>query len=94
MSFRPNVHDELTINGLTYRIAEHPAAGQTLASGSRDSTVRLWRVSDSALLRTLEGHTWSVLSVAFSPDGYGRSAAAPLLASGSADGTVRLWGVK
>jgi len=31
--------------------------------------------------------------VAFSPDGYGRSAAAPLLASGSWDGTVRLWGV-
>jgi hypothetical protein len=26
MSFRPNVHDELTIDGVTYRIAEHPAA--------------------------------------------------------------------
>jgi len=26
MSFRPNVHDELTINGERYRIAEHPAA--------------------------------------------------------------------
>jgi hypothetical protein len=26
MSFRPNVHDELTLNGITYRIAEHPAA--------------------------------------------------------------------
>ena len=26
MSFRPNVHDELIINGVTYRIAEHPAA--------------------------------------------------------------------
>jgi serine/threonine protein kinase len=26
MSFRPNVHDELTLNGVTYRIAEHPAA--------------------------------------------------------------------
>ena len=29
--------------------------------------------------------------VVFSPDGYGRSAAAPLLASGAADNTVRLW---
>jgi hypothetical protein len=26
MSFRPNIHDELTIDGVTYRIAEHPAA--------------------------------------------------------------------
>jgi|GEM_PF-2424332 len=26
MPFRPNVNDELTINGITYRIAEHPAA--------------------------------------------------------------------
>jgi hypothetical protein len=26
MSFRPNVHDKLTLNGVTYRIAEHLAA--------------------------------------------------------------------
>jgi len=32
--------------------------------------------------------------VVFSPDGYGRSAAAPVLASGSLDTTVRLWGVR
>jgi WD40 repeat protein len=61
--------------------------GQTLASGSVDNTVRLWRVADGALLRTLEGHTDLVWSVAFSPDG-------TLLASGSWDGTVRLWGVR
>jgi WD40 repeat protein len=87
MSFQPNVHDELTLNGVTYRIAEHPAAGQTLASGSADGTVRLWGVADGRLLRTLEGHTGWVQSVAFSPDGR-------LLASASIDGTVRLWGVR
>lgn len=68
--------------------------GQTLASGSWDTTVRLWRVADGSLLRTLEGHTASVFSVAFSPGGYGRSGATLLLASGSQDGTVRLWGVR
>jgi len=26
MPFQPNVHDELTIDGIPYRIAEHPAA--------------------------------------------------------------------
>jgi len=38
-------------------------------SGSRDRTVRLWDAATGALLQTLEGHTDSVFSVAFSPDG-------------------------
>jgi WD40 repeat protein len=31
--------------------------GSMIASGSDDNTIKLWRVSDGALLRTLEGHT-------------------------------------
>jgi predicted NACHT family NTPase len=34
-----------------------------------DNTIRLWDAASGALLRTLEGHTSWVLSVAFSPDG-------------------------
>ncbi len=58
--------------------------GRLLASGSDDTTVRLWDAATGALVRTLEGHTDWVRSVAFSPDGR-------LLASGSWDNTVRLW---
>ena len=38
-------------------------------SGSDDETVRLWDAATGAALQTLEGHTGSVTSVAFSPDG-------------------------
>jgi WD40 repeat protein len=57
--------------------------GATLASGSGD--VRLWRVADGRLLRTLEARG-GVVSVAFSPDG-------ATLASGSFDSPVQLWRV-
>src|SRR4029077_12142453 len=56
--------------------------------------VRLWDIPKSPLVRELkgtlrrelEGHTDSVTSVAFSPDG-------GLLASGSADRSILLWDV-
>jgi WD40 repeat protein len=59
---------------------------QLLASGSADHTVRLWDTHTRECVAVLKGHTGSVNSVTFSPDGR-------LLASASADRTVRLWNV-
>lgn len=61
---------------------------RTLASGSRDHSIRLWRTGDDAqppaLLAVLPNTGDEVLSVAFSPDG-------ALLAAGSRGRSVRLW---
>ena len=59
-------------------------SGLTLASGSRDDTIRLWDANTGALRQTLTDHTGDVTSIDFSPDGL-------TLASGSHDGTVILW---
>ena len=58
--------------------------GRTLASGSRDRTIRLWNTNTGEHKLTLEGHTSGVTCLSFSPDGR-------TLASGSWDDTVRLW---
>src|SRR5262245_34280500 len=65
------------------------ADGARLASGSLDSTVKLWDVKTGQLKATFLGHKRDVTSVAFNTDG-------TMLASGggSGDGTVRLWDVK
>ena len=58
--------------------------GQTLASGSRDDTIRLWNVPKMQHNTTLIGHTDDVTSIVFSSDGQ-------TLVSVSWDGTIRLW---
>ena len=59
--------------------------GQLLATSSVDKTVKFWRVTDGALVRTLV-HPEGVTCIAFSPDGR-------TLATASYDKLVRLWRV-
>jgi WD40 repeat protein len=60
--------------------------GRLVASGSRDGTVKLWRLATGRELRTLAGHASEVSSVAFTADGH-------WLASGSFDNTIKLWDI-
>ncbi|MCL9758845.1 serine/threonine protein kinase [Frankia sp. AiPa1] len=63
--------------------------GRTLASGSKDGTVRFWDISDPERPRSLGSTsppTAGVLSVAYSPQGN-------TLALGNWDGTEQLWDV-
>lgn len=55
-----------------------------LATGSGDTTVRLWNPEAQLPDKTLTGHKNWVLAIAFSPD-------ATRLASASMDGSVRVW---
>jgi WD40 repeat protein len=58
--------------------------GQTLISGSRDNTIKLWHLETGKLLRTLTEHKKWVYSLAVAPDGH-------TLASGSEDKTIKIW---
>ena len=58
--------------------------GRLIASGSDDTTVRLWDADSGRELMTLSEHQEKVATIAFSPDS-GR------IASGSRDKTLKIW---
>ena len=58
--------------------------GKVLASGGKDTSVRLWDPLSGKQLESLDGHKTAITAVAFAPDG-------KVLASSSLDGVIRLW---
>jgi WD40 repeat protein len=70
-------------SGPVYGVAISPD-GQTLASASSDSVIRLRNTLTGEERRKLAGHTGIVYGIAFSPDGR-------TLASASTDSTIGLW---
>ena len=57
-----------------------------LASGSFDSTIKIWDVETGSELRSLSGHLGAVKALVWSPDG-------KWLVSGGNDRTLRIWDV-
>ncbi|QDT07317.1 WD domain, G-beta repeat [Rubripirellula lacrimiformis] len=60
--------------------------GKTLATGAADQMVKLWDVESGKLIKTLEGHTHHVTSIAWNIN-------RRQLATGSADASVKIWSV-
>ncbi|HEY9703387.1 MAG TPA: WD40 repeat domain-containing serine/threonine-protein kinase, partial [Allocoleopsis sp.] len=60
--------------------------GRFLASGSKDTTIKIWEITTGKELHSFTGHLDGVMSVNFSPDGR-------FLASGSLDKTIKIWEV-
>jgi WD40 repeat protein len=82
-------------DGLVRSVAFSPD-GDSILTGSYDSTLILWDAADGRKLRTFRGHATSVISVAFSPDG-GRavSGSGGLAEDGSHQlGTFIIWDVQ
>lgn len=75
-----------TLSGHTASIATlaWSSDGIHMASGSQDTTIKIWNTILGKNIVTLYGHTETVSSVAWSPDG-------THLVSGSWDHTVKIW---
>jgi glucose repression regulatory protein TUP1 len=55
-----------------------------IASGSLDDSVRLWHIETGQLLECFHGHSDSIYSISFSPDGN-------KIVSGALDQTIKVW---
>jgi len=85
----PSTEAVLTLKGhgdMVHAVAYSPD-GATIASGSRDKTIKLWRPGDGKELRTINAHEATIYTVAFDPEG-------TRLASAGFDKVIKIWDLK
>lgn len=98
ISWAPQAPAQTTLAGHRLPVAAlafHPVH-TVLATGSDDTTIKLWDWKSGELVRSLAGHAKSVTSVDFSPPGAGSASLGSavdgvLLASASTDTTIKLY---
>jgi F-box and WD-40 domain protein CDC4 len=73
-----------TLSGHNHSVRAISAYGDTLVSGSYDSTVRVWRISTGEALHVLHGHSQKVYSVVLDHE-------RNRCISGSMDSLVKIW---
>ncbi|KLU02048.1 High-affnity carbon uptake protein Hat/HatR [Rhodopirellula islandica] len=61
--------------------------GKILATGGADQMIKLWDIESGSLIKTLEGHTHHVTSIAWNLNGR-------QLATASADASVKIWNIE
>jgi len=86
---RPVTRCSSEIEGHTEAIlaVQFSPEGRYLASGSGDTTVRLWDLCTESPLFTMEGHSDHILAIAWSPD-------SAKIVTGCKRGELRLWSPK
>lgn len=91
LDFEPQ--QKINAHGHIVRVLAISNDGEYLVSGSRDQTIKIWRLATGELVRTLTGHQDSIHAIAISPIQTQRqpTITGHLIASGSADRTIRLW---
>lgn len=58
--------------------------GKVVATGGKDTKIKLWSIETAKEIKTMEGHTGCINGLSFSPDG-------KILASASEDKSIKLW---
>lgn len=75
------------LSGHTHSVRAIAAHGDTLASGSYDCTVRIWKISTGQVLHTLQGHSLKVYSVVLDHE-------RNRCISGAMDHMVKVWSLE
>jgi ribosome assembly protein 4 len=82
---QPLVGHKQWVTSLSWEPMHKNGACERLASGSKDSTIKVWNVRTGRCIITLSGHTDSVESIQWGGEG--------LLYSASRDRTIKVWNV-